>query len=503
MIRREDYKPRLIPTDPGVYLFRDQLNEVIYVGKAKSLRRRLSSYFQSSKAAKADPKVRSLINSIAFIELYPVKNEQESLLLESRLVKQYSPRYNTLLRDDKRFLLIKLDLNEPYPKLHLARLRKDDGCRYFGPFPVAGALRDTVDYLTRHFGLRTCSPREPGDEDYRHCNDDVIRHCSAPCIGKITRELYRRKVELMIEVIEGKIDEVMEDLTKRMESYARAQKFEQAARLRDVRQNLQEVFGVGARNFRYARTRGYAGEKGVQDLKEVLGMAAAPKHIECFDISNIMGQFTVASMVCFRDGRPATRDYRHYRIKTVEGIDDYAAMREVVMRRYMKAAEEDRALPDLVVIDGGAGQLQAAQEVLRYLQVEVPVISLAKREEEIFTPEAAEPLRLDRHQAALKLLQAVRDEAHRFAIKYNRNLRRKRILDSLLDEVPGVGEKRKQRLLRKFGSVRTMRKYDADEICRRVPGIGPKLAAEIMRRIKTAGDEVSDEQAKTKGQDDG
>ncbi len=487
MISREDYRPCDIPLDPGVYLFRNQLKEVIYVGKAKSLRKRLSSYFQPSKIKNADPKLRSLINSIAFVELHPVNNENESLLLESRLVKQYGPRYNTLLRDDKRFLLIRINLRDPFPKLQLARLRKSDGSTYFGPFPIAGALRPTANYLTQYFGLRTCSPREPGEEDYKHCNADVIRHCSAPCIGKVTSALYKKKVELMIEVIQGKTKEMLGDLTRRMKTYSNAQRFEQAARLRDIRQNLSDVFGSATRSFANARAAGYAGKKGVAELQKVLGLETAPRRIECFDISNIMGQFTVASMVSFLDGRPATKDYRHYRIKTVEGIDDFASMREVVMRRYMRLVEEKRSLPDLIVVDGGVGQLHAAHEVIEYLKIadRVPVVSLAKRDEEVYTTTASEPLRIERHKLSLRLLQSIRDEAHRFAIKYNRNLRRKRILDSLLDEVPGVGKKRKQQILTKFGSVRTLRKHNAAELMKRVPGVGKKLADEIMRYIKS------------------
>ncbi len=492
MIRKADYQSNDVPGKPGVYVFRDGFREVIYVGKAKSLRKRLAAYLQPSRSRTADPKLRSLINSIEYLEVFPVRSEHESLLLESKLIKQYSPRYNIMLRDDKRFLLTKLDLEAPYPKLQLARLKKDDGCKYYGPFPVAGALRATLNYLTRYFGLRTCTPRIPGEQDFRHCHDDVIRHCTAPCLGKISREDYRKRVMRLLEVVEGKTTDIRADLAGKMQDFAQARNYESAARLRDVQHNLEEVFGAKkrGRNFSRARIGKYPGPAGLEDLQRALALPKAPRHIECFDISNIMGQFTVASMVCFRNGKPANKDYRHYRIKTVEGMDDFASMREVVMRRYKRLRDEDRLLPDLIVIDGGSGQLHAAHQVLVFLGIDrdLPVISLAKREEEVYTIHQNEPLRLEPDFAgALRLLQALRDEAHRFAITYNRELRRKRIIDSLLDEIPGIGLNRKQLLLKSFGSVKTLRKYGPAEIRRRVPGIGPKLAAEIVRHLQTTG----------------
>ncbi len=483
MLARKDYKTGDIPNQPGVYLFYDKFKTVIYVGKAKSLRKRMSSYFQPSRSRTADPKLRSLIKSIAFIDYQIVKNEQESLLLESQLIKKYSPRFNVVLRDDKRFLMVKIDMNEPYPKLQLVRLRKDDGARYFGPFPVAGALRETVNYLTQYFGLRVCSPRVPTEEDYKHCNADVIRRCTAPCINKISQEEYRQRVEDMMDSISGRIGEIKEDIEAKMRSFAEGRNFERAAQLRDVLFNLQEVFGKPMRNFRYtSRGANYPGPEGVDDLHQALELRKRPNWIECFDISNIMGQFTVASMVCFRDGKPAKKDYRHFHIKTVEGIDDFASMREVVLRRYYRQIEEGCELPDLIVIDGGLGQLHTAYEVLLFLKIakKTQLVSLAKREEEVFTMKSNEPYVLDRHSPALRLLQCIRDEAHRFAITFNRDLRRKRILDSLLDEIPGVGKKRRNLLLKKFGSVRNLRKHDAEEIMRRCPGIGEALAKEIV-----------------------
>jgi excinuclease ABC subunit C len=485
MIPRSDYRTTNIPNQPGVYLFRDRLGTVIYVGKAKSLRRRLANYFQPGRLRVADPKLRSLIHSIAFYELFVVRSDAESLLLESRLIKQYGPRYNILLRDDKRFLLIKLDRHAPFPRFQLARVRKDDGCAYFGPYPVASALRDTVDFLTRRFGLRACTPRVPTAEDYEHCHADVIRHCCAPCVAKVTEAEYRQRVAQAVAVIEGDTAALLAELQEKMRQAAAQQQFERAGRWRDVMHNLRTVFGAQHRTFTRSGVRHYPGEAGVSELQEALALPTPPRHIECFDNSNLLGQYAVSSMVCFRDGAPAKSGYRHYRVKTVQGANDFATMAEIVRRRYRRVLAEELPRPDLIVIDGGAGQLSAAHAVLVELGLgEVPIIGLAKQQEEVYTTAGGPPLQLDRHAASLRLLQAIRDEAHRFAITFHHDLRRKRILNSLLDEVPGIGAKRKQDILRQFGSVRNLRHHDSAELLRRVPGLGQKLAEELMQHVQ-------------------
>lgn len=486
MTPRAEYRTSDIPTKPGVYLYRDRLGTVIYVGKAKNLRRRLASYFQPSRERQADPRIRSLINSIAFYELMVVRTDEEALLLESRLIKQYCPRFNVLLRDDKRFLLIKIDTSVPYPRLSFARVRKDDGCLYFGPYPIAGAVRETVDYLTRHFGLRTCSPRLPTETDYKHCKDDIIRFCTAPCVGKISPEEYQARLQQVIDVVEGKTTrDVIAEAEAKMKDYAAKHQFERAARLRDIIQNLRSVFAAQNRTFSRRTPRTYPGEPGVNQLQEVLDLPIPPRVMECFDNSNLLGSQAVSSMVCFVDGKPDKSQYRRFHIKTVDGIDDFASMVEIVTRRYQRLLEEEQRLPDLVVIDGGRGQLNAAYNALEELGLEeMPIIGLAKRYEEIIVRDRPDPIRLDRHTPGLRLLQAIRDEAHRFAITFHQKLRRKRILNSMLDEIPGVGSKRKQQILDAFGSVRTLRKHDAAELARRVPGIGDKLATQIMQHIE-------------------
>jgi excinuclease ABC subunit C len=485
MPRRDDYRTTNIPNKPGVYVFRDSLSSVIYVGKAKSLRKRLSSYFQPSRQRTADPKLRSLINSISEYDIHVLRNENEALLLESKLVKQYSPRYNVLLRDDKRFLLIKIDIQAPYPKLNLARLKKDDGALYFGPFPQAAAIRETIDFLNRTFGLRSCNSRIPDDEDKKHCMNDIVRYCSAPCTMKVDQDEYREKVDDLINVLNGQTKEVIETASERMQRFADKKQFEQAARMRDVIENLKSTFSPANRRFtREQSLRTYPGPGAVDDLKRFLSLKIRPSRMECFDISNIMGTFSVASMVSFEDGEPDKKNYRHFRIKTVEGINDFAMMKEAVLRRYSRLKDEARSMPDLIVIDGGLGQLHSAYDALMELKLtSIPIIGLAKKQEEVFTIESNESIRIDHSEPALRLLQCIRDEAHRFAITFHKELRKKRILNSLLDEIPGVGKKRKEDILKAFGSVKTLRKYDASELKKRIPGIGEKLAEDIMTYV--------------------
>lgn len=486
MIPRSSYRVGAITSKPGVYVFRDELQSVIYVGKAKSLRKRLSSYFQPSRQRTVDPKLRSLINSIGWFEVHPVRTENEAMLLESQLIKKYAPRYNVLLRDDKRFLLIKLDPQALFPRLTLARLRKDDGCRYFGPFPHAGVLRQVVDFLTQHFNLRSCTPETPGPDDHKHCLNDVVRFCSAPCIAKVTSEVYHQRVAELICVLEGKTTPVIRVLEARMKAEAERMRFEKAAQLRDMIDNIYTVLGARNRTFtQVTLTPVGSGVEAVEGLQRALDLADMPRVIECFDNSNLQGTSAVSSMVQFMDGAPAKANYRHYRVKTVTGANDFATMTEVVQRRYARLLQEQRELPQLVVIDGGLGQLHAAHEALVRLDLDgLPIIGLAKRNEEIFTIFSNEPILLDRHDPALRLLQALRDEAHRFAITFHRDLRRNRILNSLLDEIPGIGKQRKKQILDAFGSVRNLRRHDAVELERRVPGIGPKLAAQVLAAIQ-------------------
>ena len=481
---RSDFRPGDIPAKPGVYVYRDRFGTVIYVGKASNLRRRMSHYFQPSQARRADPKLRSLIHSIDRWEIFPVKSEDEALILESRFIKEYAPHYNILLRDDKRYPMLKIDRNERFPRVRLTRIRKKDSCLYFGPFPHGSAMRRLAEYLTRRFGLRSCKAESPGEEEFRHCLAGTVRDCCRPCVDGVTGEEYRERVDRVVAVLNGEIREVAEELRKKMAKAAAEKAFEKAAAFRDILGNLQSL--VRTRSFEHAELPNEAGMEAVADLQKALRLPDVPHVIVGFDISNLGTTFAVASLVCFREGRPDKASYRRFRIKTVEGQNDFAMMNEVVKRYFSRLLREQRPLPDLLMVDGGKGQLHLALDALISIDCPpFPVVGLAKRNEEIFLPGRSEPVVLDRNRPALKVLQALRDEAHRFAVSYNRQLRLKRIAESLLDEIPGLGEIRRNALLKAFGSVAMIRKASPREIADRVSGIGPEFAETIHEFLRT------------------
>lgn len=481
---RSDFRPGDIPARPGVYVYRDRFGTVIYVGKASNLRRRMSHYFQPSQARRADPKLRSLIHSIDRWEIFPVKSEDEALILESRFIKEYAPHYNILLRDDKRYPMLKIDRNERFPRVRLTRLRKKDSCLYFGPFPHGSSMRRLAEYLTRRFGLRSCKAESPGEEEFRHCLAGTVRDCCRPCVGGVTEEEYRERVDRVVAVLNGEIREVAEELRQKMAKAAAEKAFEKAAAFRDILGNLQSL--VRTRSFEHAELPNEAGMEAVADLQKALRLPNVPHVIVGFDISNLGTTFAVASLVCFREGRPDKASYRRFRIKTVEGQNDFAMMNEVVKRYFSRLLREQRPLPDLLMVDGGKGQLHLALDALISIDCPpFPVVGLAKRNEEIFLPGRSEPVVLDRNRPALKVLQALRDEAHRFAVSYNRQLRLKRIAESLLDEIPGLGEVRRNALLKAFGSVAMIRKASPREIADRVSGIGPEFAETIHEFLRT------------------
>ncbi len=502
-------KLRELPHQPGVYLMKDRLGSIIYVGKALDLKRRVSSYFMASQKVRSNLKTRALIDSIHDFDIHIVKNEEESLLLEGKLIKEYRPRYNIAFRDDKRFLLVKIRLSDPWPKFQTSRVKKDDGARYFGPFAHSGALRETLEWLNRSFSLRVCRATNPDEGDYKHCNADIIRNCSAPCVNRISREAYLEKIEDACRVLEGKgRREVLDSLRREMETAANNLDFEKAANLRDILQNVEKTLSP-TRQF---RGRGIQTTvKPTEDLAELaeeLGLAAPPRVMECFDISNVSSTHIVASMVRFTDGKPDNKNYRRYRMQTVKLQDDFASMAEVIRRRYSRIllenneadpdaafsqenlieaqrrlAREGKAkiiLPDLVIVDGGKGQLSMAMKELQALGLqELPIIGLAKRREEIFLPHQSEPILIPHDRGALKLLQRIRDEAHRFANGYNALLYRRRMKESALDECPGMSQSKKRILLEKFGSVERLKKADAAEIAS-LPHISLKLALNVL-----------------------
>ena len=492
-------KWRSTPHSPGVYLMKGAGGRVIYVGKAKDLHRRLDNYFSPSRVTLEHSKTRALIAAIEDFDYYEVRNEQESLLLEQKLIKEYRPHYNVQLRDDKRYLLLRASRQDPLPRLSLVRLRKDDGARYIGPFVHSGALKETVEWLNHRFHLRSCSARCPGEEEYKHCHDDLIRHCSAPCIGRISPEEYRAQFDAALALLEGRgLREHLDDLTRDMTAAAEALEFERAAKLRDVRENILKTLEPARRFTRKAPDLpGTVNpEADLLELATALGISP-PAVMECFDISNLSSNHIVASMVRFTRGRPDNRAYRRYRIKTVDVQNDFASMLEVVRRRYSRILGESSALynkpggmsaytwlkqlsaegkapitvPDLVVVDGGKGQLSTAVHVLSEIGLgDMPVVGLAKRDEEVYFPDRAEPLVLSRDSGALRLLQRLRDEAHRFAHNYNELLVRKRVRESRLDAYPGMTPKRKELLLTRFHSLPNLRAATPADLAA-LPGI--------------------------------
>jgi len=474
-----------LPEEPGVYLMRGRGGAIIYIGKAVSLRKRVQSYFRESTFRRADPKLRGLIRSITDIDWMVVKNEAEALLTEGRLIKEYKPRYNSFFKDDKRFPLLRTYLNCPCPKFELCRIDKKDGGTYFGPYASGQAARAALEFVEKRFGIRRCRPNEPDVETYKHCNNDIIRHCSAPCIAQVTPSAYRSRVEEACAFLHGKRPGVLREVREAMEAAAAAHQFEKAAALRDLLGLLHRAVKERALVRKSGKLKAEEAKAGLKEIKELLSLAKAPRVIECFDISNISGTFSVASMVAALDGVPAPQRYRRFRIKTVEGINDPAMMAEAVKRRYSRLLKEAARLPDLVVVDGGITQLRAARAMLDELGLEnLSAVGLAKQFEELIR-DGEKPLRLAKDSAAFRMITGLRDEAHRFAITYHRNLRRKRIQESALDEIPGIGPKKKERLLAHFGSFARLRKASLDELAA-APGVGPKTA-ELIKTVLEEG----------------
>jgi excinuclease ABC subunit C len=541
-----------LPHKPGIYLMKDRFGTVIYVGKARDLRKRVSQYFQPSRRMGWDLKFKALVEGICDFDTHVVRSEPEALLLEGKLIKEFHPRYNVSFRDDKRFLLLKVNLNDPIPRFTLTRIKQDDGARYFGPFPNSGALRSTLSLVRRQYHLRGCRPLTPTERDYRHCLYAHLKYCTAPCIANVTRDQYLDQIKAACDFLEGQCQEMQERLEEDMKKAAAAQEYERAAELRDLLADLKRTTKKVNRFERvpYSLPVAIDPERDLAELGEALGLKGPPHRIEGIDISNISGTFVVASLVSFRNGRPDRANYRRFRIKTVEGQDDFASVAEVVKRRYTRLLNESKVqspksgepvpqelqrmvddvsaaakgkgaravnsdaaaadvragkapgerpkrpgpgMPDLILIDGGKGQLNAAYEELKKLDLtHVPVIGLAKEFEEIYRPGEKDPLRLSHESGALKLLQRVRDESHRLANTYNAALRLKRISESILDEFPNIGERRKAALLKKFGSVQRIRMATIEKI-QEVPGFGGKAAGELKAFLDARSTAVPDE----------
>jgi excinuclease ABC subunit C len=615
-----------LPHKPGIYLMKDALGTILYVGKAISLYNRVRSYFQES--SDLSPKNRSMVAKIDDIEFFVVKNEVEALVLESNYIKQYRPKYNVLLRDDKSYPYIKVSLTEDFPRVYRVRSFQRDGNRYFGPYTNSGAVDSTLDLLNKLFAFRTCrydastwAPPRSGEPPSgwkqkllpRPCTQYYIHRCIAPCVAYATREEYDAVIQQVILFLEGKHDEVVKTLQDQMQVAAENLNFEDAARIRDrikaverilekqrvihtEGQDDQDVIAlassedetcalvfffrngklVGREFFILQGTRDSSsgevmssflqqfyessphipaeiiveaepddkavmqswlkekragavaitapkrGEKlrlvemvkqnaqevleqqrikwltdsqktqlALEELQEALNLAAPPQRIECYDISNTQGTNSVGAMVVFEAGRPKSSEYRRFKIKTVEGPNDFASHQEMLRRRFRRQTSIGResdvpleetegenalqieqevplqhewAMPDLIIIDGGKGQLSAAMEVLQELHIDIPTIGLAKENEEIYIPGSPDPIILPRSSQGLYMVQRIRDEAHRFGITYHRKLRSDRTFKSVLDEIPGIGPKRKQALMKHYGSVRAISAASIDDL---------------------------------------
>ncbi len=404
-------KLKSLPLTSGVYLMKDKKGKVIYVGKAVSLRKRVQSYFRKKQTM---TKTDLLVAEIADIDYIETASEAGALLLEASLIKKYKTKYNIELRDDKSYPYIEVT-GEKFPRISVERPNeKKKSSTYYGPYVSVGLVREALSLLRKIFHFRTCDPFPK-----KECLDFHIGLCEAPCIGKISKTEYLKNVKHVRFILEGKRDQLYKNLKKEMDTHSQRQEYEQAAKVRDQLRAIGALYS-GTTNINYF--------KEAEQLQRALGLERLPERMEAFDISNIMGNQAVGSMVSFFHGKPDKRNYRRFRIKDVEGIDDFKMIGEVVRRRYTRLKKEGAAYPDLIIIDGGKGQLSSACEELKKIDVVIPIISLAKREEEVFFPYKRSSVRLSHESLGLNLLRRIRDEAHRFAITYHRLLRSKAFL---------------------------------------------------------------------------
>ena len=588
-----------LPTTPGVYLWRDKYQRIIYVGKAINLRNRVRSYVQQD--VNRSVKVTAMMRRAWDVETIQTKTEMEALILEATLIKEHHPKYNIMLRDDKTYPYVKVTVQEDFPRLFMTRRLERDGAKYFGPFTDVTAVHHVLRILRSYYPLRTCKSMKVE----RPCLQYHMHYCEGPCMKYVTVESYRKYIDDIVALFEGKQVKVIQEITSKMEQASEDLEFELAAKYRDDLLSIQkvqekqrmvtqrgdmDVLGMAidgpmaciqlffirsgrllgrenyfvqhegdgpelvmtefikqyyggstfipkelllpmdsvdrelfcewftsmkgqqvdvsvpqrgykkdlikmaeenAQNFLAERRRQwqYTIDKSggaVKKLAEVLDLPRLPERMECYDISHMQGAETVASMVVFEGGKPAKREYRRFKLKTVQGKpDDFASMAEIMERRY--GNEKDWPMPDLIIIDGGKGQLNAALPVIRAMGVtDVPVISLAKRIEEVFVEGESESIILEHHTPELQLLQQIRDEAHRFAITYHRRLRGKRNLESVLDHIEGIGPKRRKALYKHFGNLDAMRVAELEEL-ESVEGMNKKAALavyEFFRRLK-------------------
>ena len=490
-------KIEYLPHDPGVYRYLDASGKIIYVGKAKDLKRRVSQYFRTPE--QLDRKTRALVEHIADLTYTVVETEEDALLLENNLIKQLQPHYNILLKDDKTYPWICIR-NEPFPRVMLTRRYVQDGSLYFGPYASVHHARRLLDLMGSLWKLRICAhaltPEQIEGGKLRCCLNYHLEKCAGPCEGLFSAEEYQAQIEEIRKLLSGRTRELMYACRAKMQEAAADLRFEEAQEwkerlaLLEAHHEREKSVGHGILDMETYKLlkektlprRIEKAEKVVAQLQKDLGMSVPPRHIECFDNSNIQGTNPVASCVVFRDGLPCKRDYRHFNIKTVVGANDYASMKEVVNRRYSRLMAEGEELPQLVVIDGGKGQLGFALEALMELGIsdKIFIVGLAKRMEEVIVPGDPLPLFLDRNSSSLRVLMQIRDEAHRFGITHHRNLRSKAQTVSALRSLPGIGEATEQKLLRHFKSLKKIKEASLEEL---TAVVGPAKAA-LIRSIE-------------------
>jgi len=472
-------KIRSAPDSPGTYIFKDKNSKIIYIGKAASIRKRLKGHF----AKNASSKQAQLIENIKDVEYILTPDESTALLLEAALIGRYKPRYNISLKDDKSYPRLKLTVNEEYPRLFITRKLKDDGALYFGPYTNSKLLRKAVDFMRRVFQLRTCQ-RMPKKE----CLDFHIGQCIGPCIDKGKKGQYLKIVQELKLFLEGKQKELLEYFSRQMKEFSDKKDYESAARIRDRIKALSLI----APTDKTQKTPVILKEgplpiqpsQQIESLRQILGLPRPPHIIEAFDVSNTSGKEAVGSAVCFKDGKPYINRYRHFKIKTVNVIDDYSMMREIVARRYKGLISSGEELPDLVIIDGGKGHLVAAKSQIRAMKlIDIPVISIAKNPDKIYLSEKKEPVLIGKFEGLLVLVQRIRDEAHRFAIDYHRRLRRKKLKASELDDIKGIGPKRKAELIKYFGSLDEIKTADIEDL-KKAEFISEKEAKAIYNHFR-------------------
>ena len=589
MTRNLKSKIGKLPKKPGIYFFKNNKREVIYIGKARSLKDRVKSYFLPT----SDAQIKNILSETEDVDFILTDSAKEATFLENNFVRQHQPKFNLRLKDDKSFPCLKVTLQEKFPAIYLTRRVEEDGAKYFGPFSPAHQARKTIHLIAKYIGVRTCQEAVPGKRK-RACLEYDLNLCSAPCVGYISESDYRESVKNALLFLEGKTEKLLKILKGKMHEAAARQEFEQAACWRDLIQTIEEIkerpklISVGMENkdiFGFSRENGnvalyvffmrkgkviesedmffqekeeisekeilshylnkfYKNRKTIPEkillpfapakrdeilkilsnlkgkkieiiiplkgknkklvdlassnaeillrkkseelsplieAKKIFNLEAIPERIEGFDISNIGGEESVGSLVVFENGRPQKNDYRKYKIKTVTGPNDVASLQEVIRRRYTRLLQEKKSFPDLILVDGGKGQLNAARGVLEDLGLgNLPLVSLAKKEEIIFTPSRKKGIRLEKTSPALKLFQNIRNEAHRFALSFHRLRREKRSFESRLDRIPGLGKKRKAALLAKYKDIKEIKKAAPEDLAKI---IGRKAANTLLNEL--------------------